>query len=617
MKRVFLFFIYVAFAFAQYPKIGNYYLNYDFNESVLDSLAMCDLVVLDHEVGHSRKEMLDSLRARNPHIKIYPYIVTQEINDDALLWSGSLRKSLYEGIQEHWWLKNSNGENVVFWPGTKMLNIGAGTPEKSSIEWNRYFATFVCDSILATGLWDGLYLDNCWHSVRWLDGNIDVDRDGQPDRPATADSLWEVGMQVLLDIIRDSYPSISIIGNGGYRYGDKINGALFETFPVWGEWFRLMDSYWRLDSSAVASQVNFINSNTENSGEISFQNMRFGLTSALLGDGYYSYNYGADNHSQNWWFDEYSFDLGAPLSGPQKKGEHIFLQENFETGGECVSLGDWEMSATLVDTLDFTTGVKADVSGEVEWNEIITSKDTLKCDSVHVRGEIRLRVLESTDSTELFAILRKGSEYDKDINLLSSLSIREGLDTTILLYSDSLIKESGYRLIIGCRFGGHFLFDDLFLETDKDLIYTREFVNGMVVCNPSQRPQHLSLAGQYEKLKGVQDPVHNDGASITELILEARDGIILKKSVATIPNKKNYLSKPVSVTYRKGVLHVNGGHPDNENTELSIYTLQGKRLVQLPLSSRSVILEGFASGTYVTIVSTKSRELVRGKLLIP
>jgi hypothetical protein len=40
--------------------------------------------------------------------------------------------------------------------------------------------------------------------------------------------------------------------------------------------------------------------------------VRFELTSSLLEDAYFSYDYGDQNHGQTWWYDEYSIDLGDP-----------------------------------------------------------------------------------------------------------------------------------------------------------------------------------------------------------------------------------------------------------------------------------------------------------------
>lgn len=599
--------------YAQYPQIANYFLDYSIQESELDSLALCDLLILDHEVGHSRPAILDSLRKRNPDITILAYIVSQEINDDALQWSGSLRASLYSGIKDEWWLRNSKGEQIQFWPGTHMLNVGAGVPEKSSVQWNRYLADFICDSLIAPGNWDGIYLDNCWHQVSWLDDSIDVNQDGKPDTPAMADSLWEVSMNVMLDFIRDRYPDIVLAGNGGYRYGAQLNGVLIETFPLWGEWFRLMDTYLRLNSAELRVPYNCINSNTDNSGEKSLRDMRFGLTSTLMGDGYFSYDFGADDHSQHWWFDEYDVDLGVPLESVQKIGETIFLDEDF-SANLSMKLGSWNMSTAIKDTLGWHSAVHASVSNKEEWNEILTSTDTLSTDSIHVRGSFDVKVVEVTAGAELFAILRKGDDYTKDVSLLS-VPVYADLDTTLYLYSDSLVVESGYRLIIGLRKSGSLLLDNVTLVTDETLIYSRKFANGIVLCNPSQRAQQVPLGRLYQKIKGTEDPVHNSGELVTTVLVPPRDGIVLQLPLSLLLSKAVNTSISALFSDRKLLLN---GLEKGETYRYSLFSLQGKVLHGGDFQGSVVDVKGVASGHYILYVRSKEgSELHRQKLLIP
>ena len=50
--------------------------------------------------------------------------------------------------------------------------------------------------------------------------------------------------------------------------------------------------------------------------------MRFGLASALMEDGYYSFDYGDKDHSQTWWYDEYNVNLGDSLSPARSKNNY-------------------------------------------------------------------------------------------------------------------------------------------------------------------------------------------------------------------------------------------------------------------------------------------------------
>ncbi|HEX4674579.1 MAG TPA: hypothetical protein VH209_04580, partial [Steroidobacteraceae bacterium] len=54
------------------------------------------------------------------------------------------------------------------------------------------------------------------------------------------------------------------------------------------------------------------------------------------------------------------------------------------------------------------------------------------------------------------------------------------------------------------------------------------FDNGIVLVNPKGNgPQTVTLETSYLKIKGAQDPVTNNGQSVTTVTLKDRDGIVL------------------------------------------------------------------------------------------
>jgi hypothetical protein len=58
-------------------------------------------------------------------------------------------------------------------------------------------------------------------------------------------------------------------------------------------------------------------------------------------------------------------------------------------------------------------------------------------------------------------------------------------------------------------------------------VFRRDFQKGIVLCNTTTDPQQVSLEKAYTKIAGTQDPVTNDGSTITSLTLQPQDGIIL------------------------------------------------------------------------------------------
>src|SRR3989339_1911835 len=99
-------------------------------------------------------------------------------------------------------------------------------------------------------------------------------------------------------------------------------------------------------------QLSFINSNTGNTGIQNYQDMRFGLTSSLLEDAYFSYDYGDQNHGQTWWYDEYDVNLGDAISVSKSKNNYAdykpdIWQRSFENGVAVVNSTDSKQKIEL------------------------------------------------------------------------------------------------------------------------------------------------------------------------------------------------------------------------------------------------------------------------------
>lgn len=62
-------------------------------------------------------------------------------------------------------------------------------------------------------------------------------------------------------------------------------------------------------------------------------------------------------------------------------------------------------------------------------------------------------------------------------------------------------------------------------------VYRRDFENGIVLVNPKGNgPVEVTLEEDFKRLSGKQDPAVNNGAVTRKLVLQDRDGIILKRT---------------------------------------------------------------------------------------
>ncbi len=548
-----------------FANVGNYFLDIA-KMSEVDSLAMADFLVLDMEMGRFYPEVLDSLRKVNPDIIIIAYQTMQEIGDNATSWNGSYRASLFKGIDPSWFLKDTDGNKIVFWPGTSMLNVAT--------EWNQYYADFMVDSVYSTGLWDGIYFDNCWENVDWVsgrevegytNGNVDIDNDGSFDEESKVNSIWKAGANELLSRVRSKVPEAILVGNGGYGFKQYLNGVLIEIFPIWGGYPYLVKTYLDFDSSAVEPQYNLINSATENSGDISLQKMRLGYTATLMGDGYFSYDYGDEDHSQLWWFDEYDIELGNAVS----KAEITEQSSSFEavfTDSSQWEFGSWKVSSSL-------DNGKAHLSttGEEEWNNLLTSTTTFSfASNQDLSLSLDLTAI-TTENASLYLSLKKG---DTEI-WIGEKEITSGEQTLLFSKNSGTNSGDGWTLILGIRNKASITLEPFALLTDEILLYSREYENAVVFSNGGKNEITFSEPS-LTRFVGVQDQIHNNGESASSVTLAAQDGIILLKNGSSIQETNSLKTvKPVEIFQSKSGIQFE----NNQNFKtVSLYSLSGKKI---------------------------------------
>lgn len=373
-----------------FPRLANPYLSWTLSEATARELAKWDVVILDMEIQYRSPDLLQKMRRWNPDIVLLVYITPQEIRQDAQSSFSVMRRRLASGIYDDWYLKDAHAGRLSWWPETYLLNVSNRAPIHSGQRLNTYIASFVSNELLSTGLWDGVFYDNSWDNISYFAGpDVDFDLNRRVD--ANADALWRDGMKTIYtETRRLAGDDIVLVGNSdNAQYFEELNGKLLENFSnsQWQKYIRTADV---LTEGHKDPSVVIVNANTGNSGfQTNYRAVRFGLTTTLLEDAYYSYDFGDTNHGQTWWYDEYSVDLGDPL------------------------------------------GDAAALSG--------------------------------------------ATEYVRDV-------------------------------------------------------WRRDFDHGISLVNSTNVLQRIDLGGEFEKIHGAQDPTVNDGSIVSEIDLNARDGLILLKT---------------------------------------------------------------------------------------
>lgn len=312
--------------------------------------------------------------------------------------------------------------HVVYWEGTWMMNPTDKCTEIDGEKWNTFLAGWMADRLgngTGSDIWTGIYLDCIWYDMSWLGTGpeyVDLDSDGVGESAATFNNDWHQGLRSLTQNINTSMPSNwKLMINGDVEtetlnHAASVNGCLLEQFPYKWDWQEYMDAYFAWNTQSLQPGLQVIDCSVIDvspSPKTDYQLMRFGLTSCLMGNGYYGYDDGDRGHNKRWWYDEY---------------------DNVGQG----------------------------------------------------RGYL-------------------GNPVTSPVNQSQCL--------------------------------------------------VREFENGLVICNPTDTDQVVSLNRQYWKIQGIQDPVHNSGEAVSSVTVPAEDGYILLKTGSSVEPLTLYMEMSETVFF--------------------------------------------------------------------
>lgn len=324
------------------------------------SLAKYDVLVLPAEAQIFNPDIFPKLRELNPDIVILAYVPTKSY---AQVWSDNPLDTLHPKLRartnDAMRLKSAGGRILSVWPGTLSYNVATG--------WNDALPRFVKEDLMSSGGWDGVFYDETSATISWLNGgDVDVNDDALRDDSGTADRLWKDGMIRILKTTRDLIGPDAVIVTNGDSDPDLqpyVNGRMFETFPTpWeydGSWSTVMNNYLKLQKQVGYSPLFIINSSTGNSGNRNdFKKMRFGLASTLMGDGFFQFDFGDQDHGQTWMYDEYGAYLGTPVSDAKN------LTDSTTPVKPGVWRRDFQHGTVLVNSSDKTQTVDLDADFE-------------------------------------------------------------------------------------------------------------------------------------------------------------------------------------------------------------------------------------------------------------
>jgi hypothetical protein len=322
----------VATVSGNYPHIGSLWTS----QASLDSnFSPASRFQLFLGADYSLQE-ITRLRAVNPNALLLTSVSADEASDAV---------AQAYGIPDSYFLRDVNGKRIEgSWALLYKLNLTK--PEVADL------------------LVDGIFFDNVRGSTSWLKtdayGNpihYDADGNGIEDDPVWLDAAWGQGVSRMLAKIQSLLPNALLAGhirnadlsnplikpffNGqsivteavNVREGSEPFSSLWNTYQSWFSGTRqpaitmiegappnrIAYGYgtWNVSQSIPPATFEF--------ARTFYPNMRFGLATALMNNGYFFHDFG-DVHTimadlkTVWWYDEYDFDLGTPMGEPQLAG---------------------------------------------------------------------------------------------------------------------------------------------------------------------------------------------------------------------------------------------------------------------------------------------------------
>lgn len=375
-----------------YPRTMNVYLINQPSPAQIEILSRFDVLALDVDFPKDNPGAFEYFRSVNPDIVLLGFIPVNGVVIEAQYYATD--RTHYKYFQKleanNWWLRDTQGGIIADWPTKGSANLTEDCPRVQGQTFADWFPQFVGEEVWKNGTsgWDGLFLDDVWATINWLNTvveyPIDADGNGVPDAGPTLDAKWDAGNELIVQRVRQLVgPDAILIGNGPTDYYSDLNGVMVEDFPyegpvdqdnihyyAWNHWmFNRSGAYMlALDNFLSApGPITTINSGgpgtrDEPDRTAYFErHKRFTLASALLGDGYYSLDEGWSDHASTWWEPEYDIYLGDPL------GDAYTVDNN----GVTIWRRDYEAAIVVVNPNNALSGATEQMPNVFGWDAYI------------------------------------------------------------------------------------------------------------------------------------------------------------------------------------------------------------------------------------------------------
>lgn len=323
-----------AYASVELPRVSAVYWGKQGPEDEIRQIGKFNFVIVGLSGSKARMQsMLSTMLAETPGIKLGTYTVLVEFWKNPQP-SNAQNFPNFVAIEENdWWLYNADGQRVQ-WSReykTHLVNITRWTrPDHLGRRYPEWLAEHKASYYRELKGLEYVFVDNLWYSPRPKSASMDWERNGRPraNSDPQVQSAFRQGLLDYMNALRKALPGVKLIGNADNdldypEFKGQLEGAYLECSigRNWSIENRSWETMMGLYRKALANTKPPHDVILEACGDTrpDLRLMRYGLTSALLENGWFGYK--IQGVGTPFYADEYSAPLGKPSEAPPRQPE--------------------------------------------------------------------------------------------------------------------------------------------------------------------------------------------------------------------------------------------------------------------------------------------------------
>jgi len=307
----------------------------------------------------SERDVVRRLKELNPKLLVGQYTILNEWKD--IDDPSNTRPEVSRKLdRENWWLHDGDGKRVRWTDKYRAWDTNItiwSKPDRNGDRYPQWLAEKnYKDFFLPVPDFDIWYFDNSLSRPPVKEADWDGDGRDDSRNDSRIAAAYRQGNVAHWEAARRLHPQAIFMGNSddvsSLEYSGKLQSVFMEAVigASWSVerlkgWEAVMERY--RSAMEHTAKPHIVGFNVH--GKIDdYQRMRYGLTSCLLDDGYFSYTDEHVGYGSVPWFDEYDVDLGMPIELPvnRPRPDGVYSRK-FERGLVLVNPGLFPKSVVI------------------------------------------------------------------------------------------------------------------------------------------------------------------------------------------------------------------------------------------------------------------------------